>query len=66
MTIEISRDDLLALAEAAKATPGSLMLMLKTTDGKRIQLIVTAPARRVRSRRVIGLERTEPGNTAAD
>jgi hypothetical protein len=51
MTIEITREDLLALAEAAKATPGSTMLMVKTTDGKRAQLVVTAPARRVRNRK---------------
>jgi hypothetical protein len=50
MTIEITRDDLLALAEAARATPGSMMLMLKTTDGKRCQLVVTAPERRKRKR----------------
>jgi hypothetical protein len=60
MTIEISRDDLQALAEAAKANTGSLMLMLKSTDGKRVQLIVTAPARRIRTRRVIGIERPAP------
>jgi outer membrane cobalamin receptor len=51
MTIEIQRDDLLALAEACKATPGSMMLMLKNTDGKRCTLVVTATPKRTRRRR---------------
>ena len=50
MKIEINRDDLLALAEAAKANTGSLMLILKTADNKRVQLVVTAPERRKRKR----------------
>lgn len=55
MTIEITRDDLLALSEAARLATGNLMLMLKTIDGKRVSLVVTAPARRIRRRRGAGL-----------
>jgi hypothetical protein len=51
MTIEITRDDLYALTEASRATAGALLYMLKTADGKRCQLVVAAPVKRIRNRR---------------
>jgi len=46
MTIEISLDDLLELAEKARTNGRSVMLMTRSTDGKRATLVVAAAERR--------------------
>lgn len=46
MTIEISLDDLLDLAETARTNGHSVLYVTRTTDGKRASLVVTAAPRR--------------------
>ena len=50
MTIEITLDDLIQLAEAARTNGTSILYMTRTTDGKRVALMVTAAPTRKRKR----------------
>lgn len=46
MTIEISLDDLMHLAEVAKTNGASVLYATRSTDGKRADLIITSQPRR--------------------
>jgi hypothetical protein len=62
MTIEIPLDDLIHLTETARTNGHSVLYMARTTDGKRVSLVVSPQQRRKRTRKPPAAPQAAPEN----